>query len=69
MPGTSTNEARMIGRRSSTLEVREWKHDPWDDPDITDALVIERPRRQHRSIKYLVYLTAMVVVTPVFMCR
>ncbi|HEX3087895.1 MAG TPA: endolytic transglycosylase MltG, partial [Ilumatobacteraceae bacterium] len=46
----------------STLEEREWKPDPWDDPDITDALVVERRRRQHRSVKYLVYLTAMVVV-------
>ncbi len=52
----------MIGRRASTLEEREWKHDPWDDPDITDALVIERPRRQYRPVKYLVALTTMVVV-------
>jgi UPF0755 protein len=52
----------VIGRRGSTLAEREWQHDPWDDPDITDALVIERPRRQHRSIKYLVYLTGMVVI-------
>lgn len=52
----------MILRRGDTLEEREWKHDPWDDPDVTDALVIERPRRQHRSVKYLVYLTGVVVV-------
>ncbi len=52
----------MIGRRPTTLEEREWKHDPWDDPDVTDALVIERPRRQHRSIKYLVYLAGMAAV-------
>jgi UPF0755 protein len=52
----------VILRRGDTLEEREWKHDPWDDPDVTDALVIERPRRQHRSIKYLVYLTGVVVV-------
>lgn len=49
-------------RRANTLEEREWKTDSWDDPDITDALVIERPRRQHRSIKYLVYLMGIVVV-------
>jgi UPF0755 protein len=49
-------------RRASTLEEREWQHDPWDDPDVTDALVIERPRRSHRLFKYLVYLTGMVVV-------
>jgi UPF0755 protein len=52
----------MIGRRGSTLEERDWQHDPWDDPDLTDALVIERPRRSHRSIKYLVYFAAMVAV-------
>jgi hypothetical protein len=33
----------VIGRRTTTLEERDWKHDPWDDADITDALVIERP--------------------------
>ena len=47
----------MIGQCASAARstTREWQHDPWDDPDITDALVIERPRRSHRSIKYLVY--------------
>ena len=34
---------------------RDWQHDPWDDPDVTDALVIERPRALARSIKWLVY--------------
>ncbi|MEO8266399.1 MAG: endolytic transglycosylase MltG [Ilumatobacteraceae bacterium] len=52
----------MIGRRVSSLDEREWQLDPWDDPDLTDALVIERPRRSHRSIKYLVYLAGMVTV-------
>ncbi|MEP7113263.1 MAG: endolytic transglycosylase MltG, partial [Ilumatobacteraceae bacterium] len=49
-------------RRASTLEERDWQHDPWDDPDVTDALVIERPRRAHRLFKYLVYLIGMVAV-------
>ncbi|HEY0520424.1 MAG TPA: endolytic transglycosylase MltG, partial [Ilumatobacteraceae bacterium] len=53
----------MLIRRGNTLEERDWKHDPWDDPDITDALVIERPRRQHRIVKYVVYLTGILVVT------
>jgi UPF0755 protein len=52
----------MIGRRSPTLEDRDWQHDPWDDPDVTDALVIERPRRSFRSMKYLVYLAGLVAV-------
>jgi UPF0755 protein len=52
----------MIGRRVSSLDEREWHQDPWDDPDLTDALVIERRRRSHRSVKYLVYLAGMVAV-------
>ena len=52
----------MIGRRSATLEDRDWQHDPWDDPDVTDALVIERPRRSFVSLKYLVYLVGLLVV-------
>jgi len=52
-----------MSRRGATLEEKEWSHDPWDDADVTDALVIERKRRSHRSIKFLVYLTGMVVVT------
>ena len=51
-----------MSRRSVTLEQPEWQHDPWDDPDLTDALVIERPRRTHRSIKYLVYFTGILVI-------
>jgi UPF0755 protein len=54
-----------MSRKSATLEEREWLHDPWDDPDITDALVIERPRKQHRSIKWLVYFTGMVALAAV----
>ncbi len=52
----------MIGRRGATLEDRDWQHDPWDDPDVTDALVIERPRRSFRSMKYLVYLAGLVAI-------
>lgn len=33
-----------------------WHKDPWDDPDITDALVVERPRKQRRPIKWFVWL-------------
>jgi peptidoglycan lytic transglycosylase G len=51
-----------MNKRGDTLEVRDWQHDPWDDPDVTDALVIERPRRSHRSIKYLVYFTGIVAI-------
>ncbi len=52
-----------MSRRGPLLEEREWQHDPWDDPDVTDALVIERPRRSHRSIKYVVYFAGVVAIT------
>jgi UPF0755 protein len=39
-----------------------WIPDPWDDPDVTDALVIERPRKPRRPIKFLVYLTGSVAI-------
>ncbi len=51
-----------MSRRGPLLEEREWQHDPWDDPDVTDALVIERPRRSHRSIKYVVYFAGVVAI-------
>lgn len=37
-----------------------WRRDPWDDADITDALVIERPRRQRRPFKWLMWLLLFV---------
>jgi len=37
-----------------------WRKDPWDDPDITDALVVERPRKQRRPIKWFVWLLLYV---------
>ncbi len=37
-----------------------WRRDPWDDADITDALVIERPRRQRRPFKWLTWLLLFV---------
>ena len=33
------------------IDERRWHHDPWDDPDITDALVIERPRKQPPAVQ------------------
>lgn len=51
-----------MSRRGATLEDRDWQHDPWDAPDVTDALVIERTRRSHRSIKYLIYFAGVVAI-------
>ena len=45
-----------------------WQHDPWDDADRTDALVLEKPRRQIRWLKWITYgflllgMAAIVVV-------
>ena len=51
-----------MNRRATALEERGWAHDPWDDADVTDALVIERPRRSRRSIKYIVYFAGIIAV-------
>ncbi|MEY2582948.1 MAG: hypothetical protein QOE09_2797 [Ilumatobacteraceae bacterium] len=51
-----------MNRRGTMVEERDWQHDPWDDPDVTDALVIERNRGSHRSIQYIVYFAGIVAV-------
>ena len=38
------------------VDDRSWHHDPWDDADVTDALVVERPRRQRRPFKWIMWL-------------
>lgn len=38
------------------IDERHWRHDPWDDPDQTDALVVERPPRHRRPFKWFVWL-------------
>lgn len=35
--------------------VDDWRHDPWDDPDVADALLVERPRGSRWPIRALVY--------------
>jgi UPF0755 protein len=47
------------------IDERRWHHDPWDDPDITDALVIERPRKNRRPFKWLVTLMAFLALAGV----
>ena len=42
------------------IDERHWKHDPWDDPDHTDALVVERPPRHRRPIKWFVWLLMFI---------
>jgi UPF0755 protein len=44
------------------VDERTWNHDPWDDPDVTDALVLERPRRQRPSAKFFVWFFAYLAL-------
>lgn len=47
------------------IDERRWHDDPWDDPDVTDALVIERPRKNRRPFKWLMALVGFVVLAAV----
>ncbi len=47
------------------IDERRWHHDPWDDPDQTDALVIERPRKQRPKFKWLVSIMAFLALAGV----
>ncbi len=49
-------------RHDVAIDEREWQQDPWDDPEVTDALVVERTRRSHRSIKYVVFFAGFVAI-------
>jgi UPF0755 protein len=39
-----------------------WVGDPWDDPDVTDAVVLERPRRQWRGFRWVAYLVGVCLL-------
>ena len=43
-------------------EPAPWNHDPWDDPDATDALMIERPRRSRSWVKRIVFGVGFLVI-------
>jgi UPF0755 protein len=51
-----------VTRHDVAIDEREWQQDPWDDPEVTDALVVERTRRTHRSIKYVVFFAGFVAI-------
>jgi UPF0755 protein len=51
-----------VSKRGAALDDLDWEHDPWDDPDVTDALVLERQRRSHRSVKYITYFAGIVAI-------
>jgi UPF0755 protein len=39
-----------------------WTGDPWDDPDVTDAVVLERPRRQWSGVRWLAYAVGLAAL-------
>jgi UPF0755 protein len=51
-----------VSKRGTVLDDPDWAPDPWDDPDVTDALVVERQRRSHRSLKYITYFAGIVAI-------
>src|SRR3954452_22538973 len=54
---------RIVPTRPRILSRRDpWFDDPWDDPDMTDALVVERPRRSSRRAKLLVFAAGAVAI-------
>ncbi|MFZ4718598.1 MAG: endolytic transglycosylase MltG [Ilumatobacteraceae bacterium] len=44
------------------VDERHWNHDPWDDPDQTDALVVERPPKHRPPFRWLVWLAMFVTL-------
>jgi UPF0755 protein len=39
-----------------------WHQDPWDDPDATDALMLERTRRSRQWLRRLVFTVGFLVI-------
>ena len=39
-----------------------WEGDPWDDPDVTDALVLERPRRNWSGLRWFAYTVGVLAL-------
>jgi UPF0755 protein len=51
-----------VSKRGTAIDDLDWKPDPWDDPDLIDALVLERQRRSRRPVKYIVYFAGIVAI-------
>ena len=52
-------------QRRRQLDPADWPHDPWDDPDVTDALVIERSRRSRWPFRVIVWTIGVLVLVAV----
>jgi UPF0755 protein len=53
----------ILARRR--MPVANWHHDPWDDLDVTEAVVLERTRRSRWPFKVVVWLVTMALVAAV----
>lgn len=51
--------------RRRQIDPEEWPHDPWDDPDVTDALVIERSRRSRWPFRAIVWTIGVLVLVAI----
>lgn len=57
---------RMAPKRERILQRRDaWYEDPWDDPEMVDALAVERPRRSSRRGKLVVFLVGAIAIAGV----
>ena len=57
-----------MGMKLDDLRARraaDWQHDPWDDPDATDSIVVERARKNRWPFKWLAYSLLAISVSGV----
>jgi UPF0755 protein len=63
-PAASAPRPVVVRRRRERILARRepWFPDPWDDPDMTDALAVERPRRSSRRAKTIVFTIGAIAI-------
>lgn len=47
------------------IETEPWHADPWDEPDSTDAIAVERPRRDGRQLRWYVWGATYLVMAAI----
>lgn len=47
------------------IETEPWRADPWDDPDNTDAIAVERPRPEGRQLRWYVWALTYVAMAAI----
>ena len=45
--------------------VDDWHHDPWDDPDVADAPMVERQGRSRWPVRVVVYVSMALVMAAI----